>query len=407
MELSSLFLLLLAVLPSCVIMFLVLVNVKHKRKPAKKVAQVIGISAFSVIPAVVLELIGEVILILAFMIMGADVEYLNTQGMLLYYFLQYMLVVGISEEACKFFTFKWIIFHDREFDNTYDGVIYGAASALGFATLENVMYVFMSNDSLSVALLRAATSIPMHAITGIVMGYYFGISKYRRYNNIQTKAHPERGAFVFSVLLHGFYDFIVTVPGIVDDEAVTIMMLVLLVVVMIGIYILMGMTIRRAKKETHNIYNRYYYEQLGGNIQDMFGGKTTEKRPMFMGMPLPMMYRSQPGAFNPYNPYASFGAPPPQPPMQNMPYGCRTQQPYNPYNNYGRNVNYMGNPDASNMQMGYAQPYSQTVNPNPQPQRQAVVTPDITAAPAKHCQSCGAKLVNTARFCNVCGEKVK
>ena len=34
--------------------------------------------------------------------------------------------------------------------------------------------------------------------------------------------------------------------------------------------------IRKAKKESHMIYNRYYYEELGGEYQDMRGGKTTD-----------------------------------------------------------------------------------------------------------------------------------
>jgi RsiW-degrading membrane proteinase PrsW (M82 family) len=411
----------LALLPSCIIMFLVLKNVKHKREPFKKIAQVFGISAISVIPAIILENIGDVVLAVIYSLCGADAGNLTEDGMMFYYLLEYIFVVGISEEACKFFTFKWIIFNDREFDNTYDGVIYGAASALGFATLENIMYVFMSDDSLTVALIRAVTSIPMHAITGIFMGYYFGISKYRKYNNIMPDTHPERSAFIFSVLLHGLYDFVVTLPEIYSESgAVEIMSDVLLVIVMICIYLLMGLTIRRAKRETHNIYNRYYYEQLGGNIQDMFG-KTSAKRPMFFG--IPFGYPPQNPYRNQQPPYGNYTAPPPQ-------YGYRygTQQPFNPYTQpmqqpytqqyYNTQTNYQNVPPQANQGMGMgmgnvtnANTYANSnqnanANPNVYVRRPNVVTavPNPQAKPPKRCASCGNAVSQTAKFCNICGQ---
>jgi RsiW-degrading membrane proteinase PrsW (M82 family) len=399
-HISNLLLFLLAILPTAVIMFLVIRNAKFKREPAKKIASVMAISALSVIPAIILELVGDVILVFVFAFLDINVRS-DEAGLTIYYLFEYLLVVGTAEEACKFFTFKWIIFNDREFDNTYDGVIYGAASALGFATLENIMYIFMDENPLSVALMRAVLSVPMHAITGIFMGYYFGISKYRRYNNVQADTRPERPAYIFSVILHGFYDFIVTMPGVYEDSTfVTVFSWILIVIIMIGIYFLMGFTIRRAKRESHNIYNRYYYEQLGGNFQDMLGGKTSARRPMFFGMPLPMFYRNQPGMFNPYNPYASMGAAPPPPQQYNQGYQYGTQQPYNPYMQYNPNQ-YQNNP--------YQNPYAAPPQQYYQQTRTAAAptVPNPNAAPPKFCRACGAKLSETARFCNVCGNEIK
>jgi hypothetical protein len=283
------------------------------------------------------------------------------------------------------------------------------------------MYVFMSDDSLTVALIRAVTSIPMHAITGIFMGYYFGISKYRKYNNIMPDTHPERSAFIFSVLLHGLYDFVVTLPEIYSESgAVEIMSDVLLVIVMICIYLLMGLTIRRAKRETHNIYNRYYYEQLGGNIQDMFG-KTSAKRPMFFG--IPFGYPPQNPYRNQQPPYGNYTAPPPQ-------YGYRygTQQPFNPYTQpmqqpytqqyYNTQTNYQNVPPQANQGMGMgmgnvtnANTYANSnqnanANPNVYVRRPNVVTavPNPQAKPPKRCASCGNAVSQTAKFCNICGQ---
>lgn len=436
-----------ALLPTIVIMTIVLVNARHKREPLKKIASVFGISALSVIPAAIIEAIGSLILgvIVAFMPFGATTR----AGLTISTLAEFMLIVGPAEEACKYFTFKWIIFHDRDFDNTYDGVIYGAASALGFATLENLMYVFLMNDSpLETAVMRAILSVPMHAVTGIIMGYWFGISKYRRYNNVQPTLYPERKAFIFSALLHGLYDFDVSLPGIYEDStAVEIGCMGLLVVIMIMIYILIGRTVHRAKVETHNIYNRYYYEQLDGHWQDMFGGKTSEHRRRIFGMPLPYFYGRNPQMFDPYHPYAGMNlAPQPIVPQQTYVYG--TQQPYNPYymppmqpvqpNPYGgqmppqqsmmNGMNGMNNMNGMNgmnkmppQYGGYRQPQQpmqpqapQFVPPNRgvQPQPFVPQTPPPAPIPAPppekkvFCGNCGAEHKQGTRFCRICGNKL-
>ena len=415
-----------ALLPTIVIMALVLSNARYKREPIKKIASVFGMSALSTIAAVILEMIGSVIL--AMIVMALSIDLGTKSGLTIEEFLQYMLVVGPAEEACKYFTFKWIIFHDRDFDNTYDGVIYGAASALGFATLENLMYVFVGNDrALETAAMRAVLSIPLHAITGIVMGYWFGIAKYRRYNNIQPDTHPEHKAFIFAVVIHGAYDFIVSLRAIyAESKPICVGAMLLLIGVMIFIYVLMGKTIHRAKVETHNIYNRYYYEQLGGAIQDMSGGKTSEKR-RFFGMPFPF-YRQQ--GFNPYNPYAGMNLAP-VPAAPNAAYVFGTQQPYNPY--YAPAVQqtaptippvqppqgYLGQYDAPQpvYQAAQQQPDRwggdvQTVYGPPSALRGSPLPGfgnagnDVVQPPKRYCGNCGAEQKPGVKYCRMCGNKL-
>ncbi len=421
-----------ALLPTIVIMALVLANARFKREPIKKVASVFGISALSTIAAVILEMLGSFVLTLFVVILSLDLG--TNSGVTIKEFLEYMLVVGPVEEACKYFTFKWIIFHDRDFDNTYDGVIYGAASALGFATLENLMYVFVGNDSpLETAAMRGVLSIPLHAITGIVMGYWFGISKYRRYNNVQPETHPERKAFIFSVAIHGTYDFLVTLPAIYEDsQAVSTGALVVLIGVMIFIYVLMGKTIRRAKNETHNIYNRYYYEQLDGAMQDRIGGKTSEKR-RFFGMPFPF-YRQQ--GFNPYDPYAGMNLAP-VPAAPNAAYVFGTQQPYNPYYAPAAPQPMQTAPTIPPVQQPQGYPYQNQYAPQQpvyqearqqQPNNwndevQTVYGPpsalrgsplpgfgnagnNVVQPPKKYCGNCGAEQKPGAKYCRVCGNKL-
>lgn len=428
-----------ALLPTIVIFVIVLANARAKREPFKKVASVFTISALSTIPAAILEGIGIALMTVAISIMGGETkpEDMTEMGRAMFYAVQFVFVVGLAEEACKYFTFKWIIFHDREFDNTYDGVIYGAASALGFATLENLMYVFLDNNApLQTAIMRAILSVPMHAVTGIVMGYYFGICKYRKYNNVNADTSPQRGAFIFSVILHGIYDWWVSTGEIFDDMNGTLEFVVL-AIIMIFIYIMIGRTVHLAKKQTHAIYNAYYYEHLDGQFQDMVGGKTSDKkrpRPAFLGVPLPQMY-GRTGGFNPYNPYASMGIAPPPAAYGQSPYQTGYAQPMQQgyQQNRAMPMNQQGYPQQGFQQQGYPQQNvpnygmqqprqsypQQGMNPQygqPQQPRQAypqsvpasapAPVPQPAPQPAFRCQNCGASAKPGQRFCAICGGNI-
>ena len=90
---------------------------------------------------------------------------------------------------------------NRAFDEPMDGIVYGVVASLGFATLENILFVF--NGGMSVAVSRAFTAVPLHAFVGAIMGYYVG----------QAWRHPEERrryilqGYGIAVLLHMLYDF--------------------------------------------------------------------------------------------------------------------------------------------------------------------------------------------------------
>jgi RsiW-degrading membrane proteinase PrsW (M82 family) len=77
--------------------------------------------------------------------------------------------------------------------------------SMGFATVENILYVY--EGGLSTAWLRMFTAVPMHAVFAIVMGYYLGIQKY-----FGTKGSAIMG-LLYATLLHGLYDFVLMYPG--------------------------------------------------------------------------------------------------------------------------------------------------------------------------------------------------
>ena len=148
-------------------------------------------------------LIGLVAVVPAFFIgflAGPLHRVLRGPAALLY---QAFVVAALVEEGVKFVVLAGFVGRHRQFNEATDGIVYGMAASLGFAFLENVLYV--SGPS-SVLLLRGITAVPLHAGCGAIVGYYVG------------RAHfdPRRRASVgllVAVLVHGAYDALVFAGG--------------------------------------------------------------------------------------------------------------------------------------------------------------------------------------------------
>jgi protease PrsW len=92
-----------------------------------------------------------------------------------------ILVVGIVQEGLKYLTVRWAVYGSREFDEPTDGVIYGTAVGLGFATALNVAFVVGSGGvDLGSGAIRIVLTSLAHASFGGVMGYFLGRQKFER-----------------------------------------------------------------------------------------------------------------------------------------------------------------------------------------------------------------------------------
>jgi len=111
-------------------------------------------------------------------------------------------VAAFSEELWKFIALYVLIWRSPEFNEKFDGIVYAVYVALGFAAVENIMYVM--DGGLSTGIMRAITAVPAHAIFGITMGFYFGLAKFYE----KEQANLKLKALGFPILLHGIYDFI-------------------------------------------------------------------------------------------------------------------------------------------------------------------------------------------------------
>ena len=110
------------------------------------------------------------------------------------------LHAAIPEEFFKLVVLMTFCWFSRHFDEPFDGIVYGATVSLGFATLENVLYV--SQGGLVVAILRALTAVPGHAFWGVIMGYFVGRAKFAS----EGRAWIILQGFGLAMVLHGLYD---------------------------------------------------------------------------------------------------------------------------------------------------------------------------------------------------------
>jgi RsiW-degrading membrane proteinase PrsW (M82 family) len=118
---------------------------------------------------------------------------------------QAFVVAGATEEAFKFLAIYLLVWRNPSFNEKFDGIVYSVFVSLGFAAVENVLYVM--DGGMQTAMVRALTAVPAHALFGVTMGYYLGIA--RMYDELK-KAYLLR-ALLFPILLHGIYDFILMV----------------------------------------------------------------------------------------------------------------------------------------------------------------------------------------------------
>lgn len=126
-----------------------------------------------------------------------DTEHIIKSGMI-----DAFVSSGLLEEFFKWFILFYTIYQHVEFDEPFDGIVYGVAVSLGFATTENVFYLVANGIEHAVA--RALLPVSSHALFGVIMGFYLGKAKF-------TKEHKLIWiilSLLLPFLLHGFYDYI-------------------------------------------------------------------------------------------------------------------------------------------------------------------------------------------------------
>ncbi|HEY4921171.1 MAG TPA: PrsW family intramembrane metalloprotease [Xanthobacteraceae bacterium] len=156
-----------------------------------------------------------------------------------------LLFAAIPEEALKVSIIAVLALRARDFDEPMDGVVYGAAVGLGFAALENVLYVVGANTQWeSVAVMRGVLSVPFHGALGAIAGAYIARARFGRAlgAHAHSPGHRRRllaAAFLVPVVLHalldgGLFSLKNAPAGTADTPAGVLAILLALVIVLVS-----------------------------------------------------------------------------------------------------------------------------------------------------------------------------
>lgn len=233
-----------ALLPSILLGFYIYKNDTQEKEPTKLLFKLF----MGGIGAVVLTLV--VSFTLSFSISGLD-DYLESN--LLAIFFDAFIFVALVEEGSKWIFLKLISWKDKAFDYLYDGVVYAVFVSLGFATLENLLYVL--DGGIGVAIMRAFLSVPGHVCDAVFMGYFYGLAKIATINSNQKLARKNMFLSIFvPTVLHGFYDFCLM-------SNISVLALIFFAFIII-LYVLVFRKIKRLSKIKFNIYGIIKEEKM-------------------------------------------------------------------------------------------------------------------------------------------------
>ena len=114
------------------------------------------------------------------------------------------VVAAGTEELFKYMATVLIFFLSKQFNEKFDGIVYAVFVSLGFALVENILYVW-GNSSMQIGYMRAITAVPAHALFGVSMGYSLGLAKFGK----GSKGMHLILALLVPIILHGIYDYLI------------------------------------------------------------------------------------------------------------------------------------------------------------------------------------------------------
>lgn len=185
-------LIIIAVTPTIALVIGIYLTDRYDKEPWHLLLRIFLMGALSVIPV---------------MIVQKFLLFINIFPGLLSIAYTAFIVAGLTEEFFKRSAVIYGVYDDVNFDEKLDGIVYSVFSALGFATVENIMYVvFRFSGNYYVGILRGLLSVPAHMLFGITMGYYLSLSKYTE--EPKLKEYYYKMSLIIPAFLHGLFNFI-------------------------------------------------------------------------------------------------------------------------------------------------------------------------------------------------------
>lgn len=224
-----------AVLPVFILCFFVYKKDPHK-EPMKLLIKIFIFGLLTALPVFFIELLLD--------------SFFPTDGIsnFILIFINTFISIALVEEGFKWLVTMFFGYKNKAFDEIYDIIVYAVFASLGFACIENILFVF--TRGLGNAILRALLSIPGHMSFGIIMGYYLAQAKV---GNMNKNDGIFRKNILLSIVLpalaHTMYD------ALLFYSPYNIASILYFLIFDIGMVVMCLVTVSNMSKIQHNLDN--------------------------------------------------------------------------------------------------------------------------------------------------------
>lgn len=190
-------LILLAMLPSIIIGFLIYKKDVMEKEPPRLLLKLFLFGILSTGIALFLELWAQKIF-----------PFSLNDGVFNIFFRSF-IIISICEETVKWLFTYCVCWHNKNFNYTYDSIVYFVFISLGFATIENIIAILSNGFDILLVIQRGLITVPIHAFFGIIAGYYMGLAK--KYEVRRWKRKSKRYlllSLILPIFIHGLFDFL-------------------------------------------------------------------------------------------------------------------------------------------------------------------------------------------------------
>lgn len=182
-----------AVLPAAVLMYFIYKQDKIEKEPTDLLLKCALSGLYAAVLSVALEMLFEWLM--------SNFSYSSVTS----YAVATAIMVAAVEEFAKLFFLKRRTWKSVHFNYMFDGVVYAVFVSLGFAAIENVLYVFQYG--LSVAVARAVLAVPAHFGFSVMMGVFYSMAKQNDlYGSPSGVRKCMLAAYFVPVAMHAIYD---------------------------------------------------------------------------------------------------------------------------------------------------------------------------------------------------------
>lgn len=165
-----------------------------------------------------------------------------------------IIIYAFIEEYFKYAVVRDFVINKKYFDEPIDAIMYMIFSALGFATVENMLFILQYakegvsgvSEFYSLLFFRFFTANLVHITSSGILGYFLAkslMSKNHLYHHFVRKTYIKIGLF-FATILHSFYNILIIMynkePGnfIIQKGQEGIVVVAIFLLIIFGIYIL-------------------------------------------------------------------------------------------------------------------------------------------------------------------------